>query len=89
MTYWVLPKSGIPISTDTVQAVMQAELQTNVVVKEQIKEWKEGTKMTDVIWKEKDEVHPSKLFELEDKNNEFLRTFNMPVNELDHWLPST
>jgi len=39
MTYWVLPKSGIPISTDTVQAVTQAELQTDAV-KEQMESWK-------------------------------------------------
>ena len=87
MTYWVLPKSGIPISTDTVQAVTQAELQTDVL-KDQVSVWKEGTrrvleaKSTEVIWKPKDEVPPNKIFDLEDEDDEFLRNFNMPVNDL-------
>ena len=39
MTCWIIPVSGIPISTDTVQMIKQAEMQTDVV-KEQMEKWK-------------------------------------------------
>ena len=84
MTYWILPKSGIPISTDTVQTVTQAELETDVV-KDQMTKWKEETarmleaKTTDIVWKAKDEVPPDILFDLDSENEEFRRNFNMRV----------
>ena len=67
MTYWVLPKSGIPISTDTVQAITQEELQADVV-KAQMKAWAEGTrkildaKSSHVSWA-KEEISQSKVFD--------------------------
>lgn len=84
MTYWVLPKSGIPISTDTVQAVTQAEQETEAV-KDQMAKWKEAAarvleaKTTDVVWRAKDEVPSSRLFDLESEDEEFQRNFNMSV----------
>src|SRR6056300_696374 len=85
MTYWVLPKSGIPISTDTVQAIPEAE-QATEAVKEQMEAWKEGTtrvldaKSSHVIWKNKDEVPQHMLFDLETEDDDFLKNFNMVVN---------
>jgi hypothetical protein len=38
MTYWILPKSGRPMSTDTVKHITESEKQTDVV-KEQMAQW--------------------------------------------------
>src|SRR6056300_2119734 len=87
MTYWVLPKSGIPISTDTVQAITQEELQTDVV-KAQMNMWTEGTKKildaksSHVSWA-KEEIPQSKVFDYENEEEDFLRNFNMSISPDD------
>src|SRR5210317_1892045 len=84
MTYWVLPRSGIPISTDTVQAVTNAELQTDVV-KEQMRQWKAGTsrfldaKSTNIEVVPQDDIPQHMIFDLQNEDEEFLRGFNMPI----------
>jgi len=73
--------NGRRISTDTVQAVAQAELMNNMV-KEQIQEWKVGTekflnaKSNLISWADK-KIPRGALFDLENKNEEFLRNFNI------------
>lgn len=85
MTYWVLPKSGIPISTDTVQAVTEAEKLTDEV-KGQMSIWNEGVaqrfgaKSSEVTWNN-EPVPSHKLFSFEEEDEEFLRHYNMPINE--------
>ena len=85
MTYWVLPKSGIPISTDTVQVVTQAELMTDEV-KELQAQWREGTRRVfeaanvEVNWDRVEDFDPDLLFDLEGEDEEFLRNFNMPID---------
>ena len=80
MTYWVLPISGRPISTDTVQAVTQAEMQTEVV-KNQMEKWKEGTKdlldtaSSHVPWKG-DEIPKRSIFDMEEEDEDFKASFN-------------
>src|SRR5210317_309608 len=87
MTYWVLPNSGIPISTDTVQAITQEELQTDVV-KAQMNMWTEGTKKildaksSHVSWA-KEEIPQSKVFDYENEEEDFLRNFNMSISPDD------
>ena len=84
MTYWVLPKSGIPISTDTVQAITEAELQTDVV-KRKIKQWEDGTahvfeaKTVDVTW-DLDEVRQENIFDYENEDEEFHRNFSATID---------
>ena len=79
-----LTKSGIPVSTDTVQAVTQAELETDSV-KDQMKQWKEGTarvleaKSEVIVNPEEGEVNPQMLFDLETEDKEFLRGFDLPI----------
>ena len=85
ITYWVLPKSGIPISTDTVQAVTEVEKLTDEV-KEQMSAWRTGVakrfeaKSSEITWNN-ETIPGHKLFSFEDENEEFLRNFNMPINE--------
>ena len=85
MTYWVLPKSGIPISSDTVQALTQAELMTDAV-KEQQSQWADGTRRffeaatVEVNWEGIDDFDPDLLFDLESEDDEFLRNINMPID---------
>lgn len=85
MTYWVLPKSGIPISTNTVQSVTEAEKLTDKL-KEQMTVWRAGVtkrfeaKSSEITWNN-EPVPDHKLFSFEDKNEEFLRNYNMPINE--------
>ena len=82
MTYWVLPKSGIPISTDTVQKITNAEIQIDIV-KEQIANWIHGTKKifdgksADIIWD--DTILQQMLFDLEEENEEFKPKFSMMI----------
>ena len=43
MTFWILPKSGIPISCDTVQRVTRAEMQTDEV-RNEMREWSDSAR---------------------------------------------
>ena len=83
MTYWVLPRSGIPVSTDTVQMITQAELQTDVV-KAQQDSWKEGTKRILEAKNQEvnlpDDVPKGNVFDYEVEDEEFLRNFSMLVD---------
>ena len=84
MTYWVLPKSGIPISTDTVQAITEAELQMDVV-KNKIKQWEDGTahvfeaKTVDVTW-DLNEIPPENIFDYDNEDEEFHRNFSATID---------
>lgn len=75
MTYWVLPKNGILISTDKVQVVTQAELLTDKV-KELQAQWKEGTRRifeaatVNVNWERVEDFDPDLLFDLESEDEE-------------------
>ena len=95
MTYWVLPRSGIPISTNTVQQITNAQMQTDVV-KEQMSNWTSETKRTlnaksaDITWDDK--IPQQVLFYLEEEDKEFKRNFSMMIkaeSEVDDTLQGT
>ena len=87
MTYWILPKSGRPISTDTVQNITESEKQTDVV-KEQMAQWTTDVskildaKSGDVSWG-KDEIPPQLMFDLELEDAEFKCSFNKLIEAED------
>ena len=66
MTYWILQKSGRPMSTDTVKHMTESEKQTDVV-KEQMAQWTTDVskildaKTGDISWG-KDEIPPQLMF---------------------------
>ena len=84
MTYWILPRSGIPVSTDTVQQVTNAEMQTTIV-KEQMTRWTaEVARILDaqaghINWG-KHEIPHQMMFDLEAEDEEFTRNFSMQIN---------
>ena len=87
MTYWILPKSGRPISTDTVQQITESEKQTDVV-KEQMTRWTTDVskildaKTGDISWG-KDEIPPQLMFDLESEDAEFKCSFNKLIEAED------
>ncbi|CAJ1933595.1 unnamed protein product [Cylindrotheca closterium] len=84
MTYWVLPKSGIPISVDTVQMVTNAEQQTDSV-KQQMQRWTADVsktvdaKSTYINWGKEDIPHQM-MFDFDDEDDKFMRNFGMLIN---------
>ena len=83
MTYRVLPKSGIPISTDTVQSVTRAERTTDAI-KEQMEQGKHATtknldaKSANIAWKP-DAIPRRSLFDFTQEDETFLSNFNQPI----------
>ncbi|CAJ1970258.1 unnamed protein product, partial [Cylindrotheca closterium] len=83
MTYWVLPKSGIPISVNTVQMVTNAEQQTDSI-KQQMQRWTADVskivdaKSTYINWGKEDIPH-QKMFDFDDEDDEFMRNFGMLI----------
>ena len=83
MTYWILPKSGKPISTNTVQRVIEAEIQTDAV-QGKMEEWKVGTlkildaKSQHISW-DQENILKKYLFDIEQEGEEFLCAFNMKI----------
>ncbi|CAJ1945328.1 unnamed protein product [Cylindrotheca closterium] len=84
MTYWVLPKSGIPISVDTVQMVTKAEQQTDSV-NQQMQRWAADVskivdaKSTYINWG-KEEIPHQMMFDFDNKDDKFMRNFDMLIN---------
>jgi hypothetical protein len=83
MTYWVLPRSGRPISCDTVQRVTNAEMQTDVT-RAEMNAWTDATKpvleaKSSIIESGLEAVQPDKVFDLESESDEFLSTFSTTV----------
>ncbi|CAJ1965439.1 unnamed protein product [Cylindrotheca closterium] len=87
MTYWILPRSGRPISTDTVQNISETEKQTDVV-KEQMAQWTTDVskildaRTGDISWG-KDEIPPQLMFDLGLEDKEFKCNFNELIKAED------
>eukprot|EP00978_Attheya_sp_CCMP212_P042528 scaffold260524_cov34-Attheya_sp.AAC.1 len=85
MSYWILPLSGIPISVVTVQRLMNSEQQTD--------EWKKRMQLFDDNLDSKwtavsadisnslNNVHPSKVVGMEDKDEDFIEEYNRVIND--------
>jgi hypothetical protein len=83
MSYWILPKSGIPISCTTVQNLTNLEQQTD--------DWKRRmTQFTEVLEarfqttstylsSSTQEIPPEKILDLERENPEFLADFQRVI----------
>lgn len=86
MTYWILPKSGIPVSCDTVQRVTHAEMQTDAC-KQRIDEWNKGTKpileatSSIIVDKQLADVEQQKIFDLDGEDDEFMAAFTRVIDD--------
>lgn len=84
MTYWILPKSGRPISCDTVQNVTEADKQKPNVMR-QMDEWEKAvghlwdSKSGEWNWA-KNVSEEDLMFDLESEDEEFMRNFSMLIN---------
>ena len=87
MSYWILPRSGIPISVVTVQRLTNLEQSTD--------EWKKRmdeydrqvqpkmqAKSANIITDEK-QVRPESLLSLEIEDDEFLQEYSRVINDPD------
>ena len=85
MTYWILPKSGRPISCDTVQRVTAAEKATTEV-QEQMGTWEESVKhilhaKSSEITAMPDKVPQSHIFDLENESDEFVEEYSRVITD--------
>lgn len=86
MTYWVLPKSGLPISCDTVQRVTREEQQTEAV-RQLMAEWTEKTKA--ILYADGSRlsertiatIPKTKAFDIDDENEDFQKEFHQLLND--------
>lgn len=86
MTYWILPKSGIPISCDTVQRVTNAERLTEET-KRRMTEWGESTKpilnakSSYIAPTELEKIPKHRIFHLEHEDQEFRDEFERVLKD--------
>jgi hypothetical protein len=85
MTYWILPKSGIPISCDTVQRVTNSEKETDEV-KREMALWTasaiarlEATSAN--VERGLEDVPQQAIFDLENEDEEFSKQFSQTLEE--------
>eukprot|EP00978_Attheya_sp_CCMP212_P026550 scaffold87549_cov65-Attheya_sp.AAC.4 len=85
MSYWILPLSGIPVSVVTVQRLTNSEQRTD--------EWKKQMQVFDNNLEAKwnavsadisnslNNVHPSKVVEIEDEDEDFIEEYKQVIND--------
>ena len=85
MTYWILPKSAIPISCDSVQRATIAELNTTETKDEMTEFTRRVNARLQALTRAMNigpEVPAHRIFELENEDQEFIDDFNRLIDDL-------